>query len=163
VCGFEYDLGQAKKAPTSIVQVADDLASLLNGPGADVTTRRDPRTWSPVEYGCHVRDVLFVQRERVLTARWMDRPSFHPMGRDERDEYDGYAEQKVADVARQLGDAARLFANVISRLGPEDWDRCVIYNYPERTERSLRWLAVHTLHEVSHHTLDVRHQLAGTK
>jgi hypothetical protein len=159
-CGFDYELDEASGSGAAIVRCADDLATLLNDPGADVTTRRDPRTWSPLEYGCHVRDVLLVQRERVLTARWMDRPSFHPMGRDERDEYDGYAEQSVDDVARQLRDAARLFANVLSRLTPEDWERKVIYNYPQRTERSLRWVAVHTLHEVHHHTLDVRSQLA---
>jgi hypothetical protein len=162
-CGFEYNLDEALTAAPRIVQGTNDLASLLNANGADITIRQDPGTWSPLEYGCHVRDVLLVQRERVLTARWVQRPSFHPMGRDERDEYDGYAEQHVADVARQLGDAARLFANVISRLSPEDWERTVIYNYPQRTERSLRWVAVHTMHEVSHHTLDVRHQLAGTK
>ncbi len=34
-----------------------------------------------------------------------------------------------------------------------------MYNYPERMERSLRWVAVHTMHEVRHHTLDVRNQL----
>jgi len=40
------------------------------------------------------------------------------------------------------------------------WDRSVMYNYPEPRERSLRWGAVHTVHEIHHHTLDVRHQLA---
>ena len=89
----------------------------------------------------------------------MDRPTFDPMGRDERVEHDGYAEQKPADVARQLSDAAHLFANVLGRLGPEDWDRNVSYNYPKPLERSLRWVAVHTVHEVRHHLLDVRRQL----
>jgi hypothetical protein len=159
-CGFQYDLGAASKAGAAIVQGAEDLAPILNDKGADVTTRREPRTWSPLEYGCHVRDVLLVQRERVLTARSIDRPSFHPMGRDERVHYDGYAEQDVTDVARQLRDAARLLANVFSRLGPLDWEHHVLYNYPERTERSMRWVAVHTVHEVHHHTLDVRRQSA---
>ena len=54
-----------------------------------------------LEYGCHLKDVLLVQRERVLTARRVDRPSFHPIGRDERAEHDGYADQDPADVARQ--------------------------------------------------------------
>ncbi|MGH9078792.1 MAG: DinB family protein [Acidimicrobiales bacterium] len=158
-CGFEYDLGKSATAAAAIVQRATDLVSILEGAGADLTTRRDPQTWSPLEYGCHVRDVLLVQRERVLVARTLDRPSFHPMGRDERVHYDGYAEQRVIDVSRQLRDASRLLSNVLARVGPEDWDRTLIYNYPERVERSLRWVAVHTLHEVCHHTSDVRHQL----
>jgi hypothetical protein len=80
------------------------------------------------------------------------------MGRDERVVHDGYAEQDPAAVARQARDAAALFANVLTRLGP-DWERTVAYNYPVRTERSLRWVAVHTVHEMRHHLLDVRRQL----
>jgi hypothetical protein len=159
-CGFEYDLGEAPIANAAIVQGSKDLVSILNDNAADVTTRREPQIWSPLEYGCHVRDVLLVQRERVLAARSMDRPSFNPMGREERVQYDGYAEQDITDVARQLSDAARLFANVLSRLSPQDWDRSVMYNYPGPCERSLRWVAVHTVHELHHHTLDVRDQLA---
>ena len=34
-----------------------------------------------------------------------------------------------------------------------------MYNWPERTERTLRWVAAHTLHEVRHHLLDIRRQL----
>src|SRR5260221_12248067 len=83
------------------------------------------------------------------------------MGRDERVELDGYAGQHLADVARQLGDAAQLFAHDLDRLSETDWDRTVIYTYPHRAERSLRWLAIHTIHEVRHHLLDVRRQIPG--
>ena len=98
----------------------------------------------------------------MLSARRVERPSFDPMGRDERVEHDGYAEQDPGDVARQVTDAARLFVHVLGRLGPRDWERTVVYSYPTRTERSLRWVAVHTEHEVRHHLSDVRHQLAET-
>lgn len=101
-----------------------------------------------------------MQRERVLAARRVDRPSFDVMGREERVEHDGYAEQETADVARQLIDAGSLFANVVSRLGAGDWERTAIYPYPGPSERSLRWVALHTLHEVRHHVQDVRRQLA---
>ncbi|MFW6205262.1 MAG: DinB family protein [Actinomycetota bacterium] len=159
-CGFGYDLGQAANAGAEIIDGAAELTGMVLASGMDVRSRRWPQTWSPLEYACHLRDVLLVQRERVLLARRKDRPSFEPMGRDERVEHDGYADQEVADVARQLADAARLFANVLDRLGPADWDRTLMYNYPSRSERSLRWVAVHTLHEVRHHTLDVSRQLA---
>lgn len=158
-CGFEYALSTAPTVAAAIVDGAEGFAAMLTG-GSDVRTRPAPQTWSALEYGCHLRDVLLVQRERVLAARRMDRPSFDPMGRDERVEHDGYSEQDPADVARQLADAARLFAHVLSRLGREDWHRTVMYNYPSRQERSLRWVAVHTLHEVRHHLLDVGRQMA---
>src|SRR5262249_15749343 len=104
---------------------------------------------------------LLAQRERLLAARRLDRPTCAPMGRDERVEHDGYAEQDPADVARQLGDAAQLFANDLDRLSDADWERTVIYNYPRQAERSLRWVADHTVHEMDHHMLDVRRQLIG--
>jgi hypothetical protein len=81
------------------------------------------------------------------------------MGRDERVEHDGYAQQQPQDVARQLADAAQLFGNVLAQLGEGDWDRAVVYHYPQTHERTLRWVAIHTLHEVRHHLLDIRRQL----
>ena len=63
------------------------------------------------------------------------------------------------DVARQVTDAAAMFANDLDRLTTTDWERTVIYRYPKTSERSLRWVAVHTLHEVRHHTLDIQRQL----
>jgi len=83
------------------------------------------------------------------------------MGREERVDHDGYAEQAPTDIARQLTDAASLLANVLSRLRNGDWERTVIYSYPTAVERSLRWVAVHALHEVRHHILDVETQLTG--
>ncbi len=158
-CGFVYDEGEALAAGAAIRTEAGEMAGLLRG-GGDLTSRRSPDVWSPLEYGCHLRDVLLTQRERVLLARREDRPSLVPMGRDVRVEHDGYGHQDPEDVARQLDDAALLFANVLGRLDDAGWSRTVIYNYPERTERSLRWVAVHTLHEVVHHLLDARRQLA---
>jgi hypothetical protein len=156
-CGFEYDLDQAPHAAAAILSGSAEIAALLADEAADLRTRRRPDQWSPLEYCCHLRDVLLVQRERVLAARRVDTPSFEPMGRDERVEHDGYSEQDPLAVARQLTDAAQLFANVLSRLDAADWERTVIYNYPKTNERTLRWVAIHTVHEVRHHRLDIRH------
>jgi DinB superfamily len=160
-CGFCYDESAFSTAAGRIRAGSADLAAALTAGEGDVRTRRQPGWWSPLEYACHVRDVLLVQRERLLAGLRLDRPVCEPMGRDERVELDGYAEQDPADVARQLRDAAQLFAGGLDRLGPAGWDRAVIYTYPHRAERSLRWLAIHTVHEVSHHLLDVRRQLTG--
>ncbi len=160
-CGFDYDQGGFPMAAQRIRADAPYLAAALTGSGADVLSRREPGRWSPLEYACHVRDMLLVQRERLLAARRLDRPVCVPMGRDERVELDGYAEQDPGDVARQLYDAAQLFANDLDRLRGDDWDRTVIYTYPDRAERSLRWVAIHTVHEMRHHLRDVDRQILG--
>jgi DinB superfamily len=159
-CGFTYDEAAAGEAATMIRTDASRLAAILAAGGANLPGRPEPGRWSPLEYGCHVRDMLYVQRERLLAARRLDRPECTPMGRDERVELDGYATQDPADVARQLTDAAQLFGNDVERLTATDWDRRVIYSYPGRAERSLRWLAIHTVHEMQHHLHDVGEQVA---
>lgn len=158
-CGFIYDLNDAPAASGSVRSRIAEVVALLRRRDADLLTRRSPEVWSPLEYGCHLRDVLLVQRERVLAARRTDRLEIAPMGRDERVEHDGYAQQDPQDVARQLTDAAQLFAGVLDRLGDEDWAREVVYPYPEPTGRSLKWVALHTVHEAQHHLADIRSQL----
>lgn len=156
-CGFEYDLSRDVDEP--IRAGAAEVADLLRT-GVRLRSRRQPSVWSPLEYGCHVRDMLLVQRERVLAARRSEATvECTPMGRDERVDHDGYAEQDPADVARQLTDAAALFTGVLARFEPADWDRTVGYVFPEPARRTLRWVAVHTLHEVRHHLLDIRRQV----
>lgn len=155
-CGFTYDLSEAATSGEGIRGMVAEVAVILRNRDIDLRSRSGGGAWSALEYGCHLRDVLLVQRERVLAARREDRPECAPMGREERVEHDGYAYQNPDDVARQLADAAKLFDNVLARLADNDWDRTVVYNYPERHERSMRWLAVHTAHDVQHHLLDIR-------
>ncbi len=158
-CGFEYRLNEFAGAGPAICAGSALIAAEMQQHPDGLGRRIRPDVWSPLEYACHLRDVLLVQRERVLMARRRDRPSFDPMGRDERVDHDGYADQDPLDVTRQLLDAAAMFANVLARLGREDWSRTVIYNYPSRTERSLQWVAMHTLHEVRHHHMDIQRRL----
>ncbi|MGW5363583.1 DinB family protein [Actinopolymorpha pittospori] len=158
-CGFTYDVAAAEGSGGAIRAGVSEFAGLLRRTDVGLGVRPEPGIWSLLEYGCHLRDVLISQRERVLLARRSELPFAEPMGRDERVEHDGYAEQDPVDVARQLSDAALLFANVLDRLGPADWERALVYTYPERRERALRWVATHTLHEVRHHLMDVRRQL----
>lgn len=156
-CGFDY--GASGDLAAAITAGADSFAARLETAGDDVRARRDPQVWSPLEYGCHLRDMLLVQRERLLAARRREKPSFETMGRDERVVHDGYALQNPATVADELRMAAEMFAGDLELLGDSDWERPVIYNYPERAERTLRWVAAHTLHEVRHHLMDVDRQL----
>jgi hypothetical protein len=158
-CGFSYELAAAPSAGVRISEGAATMADLLERGGPSIRSRPSPAVWSVLEYGCHVRDVLLVQRDRVYAARLVERPACHSMGRDERVDYDGYGAQDPADVARQLRDAALLFANALARLDDVAWERTLEYHYPEPRERTLRWVAVHTVHEVRHHLGDVRAQL----
>lgn len=159
-CGYVYDLSAVSLAGNDIRLDAAKFAELLTTTDRLMLVQRiRPDLWSPLEYACHVRDVLLVQRERVLLARRVPAPEAVSMGRDERVMHDGYAEQNPVEVAAEVTMAARLLANVLGRLDGADWELHLAYNWPERCERTLRWVASHTLHDVHHHLLDAHRQL----
>ncbi|MEU5693206.1 DinB family protein [Actinosynnema sp. NPDC020468] len=156
-CDFSYD-GASVDVESVVRGGVEEIGAWLRSAGESARPRRQPGVWSPLEYGCHVRDVLFAQRERVLMAWRGDLRDWAPMGRDERVEHEGYAEQDVEAVARQLQDAASLFLNVVGRLSERERAIVIRYPYPEPRPQPLEWVALHTAHEVRHHLLDVRRQ-----
>ena len=51
--------------------------------GPNVAVRPAPQTWSPLEYACHVRDVLSLFTERVQLMLDQDAPTFANWDQDE--------------------------------------------------------------------------------
>jgi hypothetical protein len=163
-CDFDYELARGEDFTQLAAPFVEAYVGVLGSTSLErLRLRPSPRVWSPLEYACHGRDMLLVQRERVLAARRLDRPVAVPMGRDERVEHDGYNDQQPDAVARQLAEAALLLSNVFTRLSSTDWERTVMYTYPEQRQRSLRWVAANTIHELRHHLRDIRCQLGQTE
>lgn len=164
-CGFDYDaladdevagklrdFGRRYRAPLTRGLKGEDLDAV-------VRTRPAPETWSALEYACHVRDVLEVQRGRVERALVEDVPAYTPMGRDERVVDDRYNEQDPVAVADALAANAEAIAATFAALTPEQWARTGLYQYPAATERDMRWLGRHTVHDGHHHLLDIGRSL----
>jgi DNA segregation ATPase FtsK/SpoIIIE, S-DNA-T family len=161
-CGFRYES----------LAVADIAGRLRDGPEGyrlaltstfpeRILLRPRPDVWSALEYACHVRDVLLVQRDRAILAQVEDRPSFARMHREERVALCRYNDQGVDDVLAQLKMAGALCALVFSRLDDVALSRRLVYNWPDAAERDLAWLGRHTVHEVEHHLQDVDAVLRG--
>jgi hypothetical protein len=155
-CGFSYWVGRAEITPWLRTDAQAFLDKLATFDDRAVRTRPAPETWSPLEYACHVRDMLGVQTERVLLAQREDDPVFVPMGRDERVVEDRYNEQDPHVVATQLAAAAETFASLLDGLDDAGWERTGTYNYPEPALRTVEWIAIHTTHELLHHRGDLK-------
>lgn len=112
-------------------------------------------TWSALEYCCHVRDLLRVQRERVLLALAHDEPAFAPMRREERVVEERYNEQGAGDVAGDITAAADSFARTLELLDDDGWTRTGVYNWPTKQVRTVEWIGRHTIHEGEHHLQDI--------
>ncbi len=133
---------------------------LLDRVDVDLASARPaPAVWSALEYTCHVRDVLFVQRERAVVALFEWCPSFARMYRDERVATCGYLSHPLPTVLDQLAVAAELCATVFDSLSEGAWRRPLEYNWPSEGPQDMAWLGRHTVHECEHHRLDIGHLL----
>jgi hypothetical protein len=99
--------------------------------------------------------VLRVQRERIQRTQDEQRPAFAPMDRERRVVDDAYNRQDPARVATELTSAAADLADLLTGLDDAGWARTGVYNYPTQAVRDVDWIARHTLHEVTHHLMDV--------
>lgn len=156
-CDFVYDaipVGEVAPELRSMPARYTDVVTAADREGL-ARTRPEPATWSAVEYACHVRDVLAIQRERVVLALQRERPDFPPLRRDERAVEEHYNDQDVGAVLDGLAEAAHRFAGALDALDADQWQRTGIYHWPETAERSMAWLARHTLHECVHHLADI--------
>jgi len=154
-CGFVYASISPAEIPNALEAIGQEYRARLNADPSVLRARSDPDVWSALEYSCHVRDVFEVQRARLLLALEESRPTFTPMGRDERVIRDRYNEQAPQVVGDQLTEAARSLAAVFASLREDQWVRTGIYNWPTTTERTMTWLGQHTVHEGRHHLSDV--------
>ncbi len=154
-CGFVYASISEVEIPNALSAFGAEYRGRLIADPVRLRAHPVVGVWSALEYACHVRDVFEVQRGRLLLALTEARPSFAPMGRDERVTRDRYNEQAPDRVADQLEQAAAALAAEFAGLRDDQWTRTGMYNWPTTTERTMTWLGRHTIHEGRHHLRDI--------
>jgi hypothetical protein len=121
--------------------------------GSAVRSRPDEATWSPLEYGAHVRDVCRVFTERVTLMREEDEPSFANWDQDRTAVEDDYAGQDPGVVANEILTAATGLSAVYESIGAEEWDRTGLRSDGSRF--TVLTLGQYLLHDLRHHLWDV--------
>jgi len=161
-CGYEFESLTRGEILAALVALAGDHRQLLTSADPD-RLRAHPRagSWSALEYGCHVRDVLRFQRDRVMLAQAADTPEFTSMRRDERAIEERYNEQDPHAVAALLATAARGLADTLGTLGDAGWQRTGVYPWPVRAVRTVEWIGQRSAHELAHHLFDCRRLLVA--
>jgi hypothetical protein len=119
----------------------------------DARRRPDPRTWSPLEYACHVRDVHRIMTERLHRMLDEDDPGFENWDQDATAEQERYGEQDPQVVSSELVEAARAGAELLVGIRGDQWRR------PGRRSDGFPFtvesLGRYWLHDVEHHLHDV--------
>lgn len=159
-CGFDASAVDARDVADLLVANLADWHRLLAADDRLLRTRPDPSTWSPLEYACHVRDVLELLAHRVERTLAEDRPTFedwHPDDRAASGRYD--QERSVTDVLAAMTDRSGHVVALVANLTDEGWERRGVR--ADGLEFTNAFMATYLTHDVVHHVSDVERILAS--
>jgi len=159
-CDFSWDEITRDNFATRLSFECEALVEALSAAGDRATQRPSPARWSVLEYAAHVRDVLISIRERVILAVVLERPTGVAMYRDERVDAGLYRFDTPGDVAEELTILTRLVITTVSSLGDEVEERTLVFSPQSPHEVTVGWAIAQLVHEVRHHLMDVRENLA---
>ena len=150
-CGFTADDVAPADLGRLVRDNADQWRAALDRP--DVRRRPAVGVWSPLEYGCHVRDVHRTMHGRVVLMLDQDGPSFADWDQDETAVAGRYGEQDPAAVADALVAAAAEAARAYDGVTGRAWERPGLRSNGSRF--TVASLGRYHLHDVVHHLRDV--------
>jgi hypothetical protein len=150
-CGFEA----ADIVPTEIAsRIRDNGSSWVEILTGEVSLRPSPDVWSPLEYACHVRDVMRVMHGRLMLMLTEDDPLFDNWDQDETAVSEHYSEQNPQQVSAELAAAAEIVASEFANLNSDQWPRTG--RRGGGSVFTVESLGKYFLHDIEHHLHDVR-------
>ena len=150
-CGFDTRTVGGRDIPLLIREVAGAWREVLRDP--NVTARPAPDRWSPLEYACHVRDVLRICDARLQLMLIQRHPSFPNWDQDDTALDDDYASQNAATVAAELDISAARLASDLEALSASGWARTG--QRSDGADFSAETFARYVAHDTIHHLGDV--------
>ncbi len=151
-CGLDVRRLGRDRVGAAIRTNAAAWAAVLADPA--VRVRPDDTTWSPLEYACHVRDVLRLYHVRLRLMLAQDDPLFPDWDQDATAAAERYGEQDPAVVAAELAAAAGSVAGAFEAVTAAQWSR------PGRRSDGAAFtvesFARYFVHDPVHHLHDVR-------
>jgi DinB family protein len=150
-CGFDARQVTPAEIAERTVALAAPWATVLRR--SDVRDRPAPGVWSPLEYGCHVRDVCRVFEGRVRLMLAKDAPEFENWDQDAAAVADRYHDQDPAVVSAELSAAAAITAAVFAGVGDDQWQRTGLRD--NGSQFTVHSLGQYFLHDLTHHLVDV--------
>ena len=157
-CSFAWEAVAPAEVGPRTIAAAQRFSQLLRDHADIAALRPAESTWSMLEYGCRVRDVLFNLRDRVILGAAEDNPTPNRLHPDARVDLGLYAADDPLQLAAEIATAAALFTRTFDALPPGDELRPIFYAWPVAATRSLGWVGAQALHECEHHYADGRAQ-----
>lgn len=150
-CGFVADTCESREFGEMLRINAQRWAAVLERP--DVAARPEDRTWSPLEYACHVRDVHRIFAERLVLMLEVDNPQFPNWDQDATAVASDYAAQDAAVVAAELVESADHVASLYDGVAGDQWTR--LGTRSNGSVFTVDTIGRYHLHDDVHHLWDV--------
>ena len=150
-CGFDASAFDARGSGDAIRDLAARWSAVLAGDS--VQQRPRAGVWSPLEYGCHVRDVFRIFDERLAMMLTEDDPHFANWDQDKTAVDDNYSEQIPAEVSAQLRDHAGNLARRFDSVAGAQWERRGLRS--DGSAFTVESIAKYLMHDPVHHLWDV--------
>jgi hypothetical protein len=158
-CGLDTRSLQTAELPAMIRANAGAWRVPLAAP--DAGRRPRPDKWSPLEYGCHVRDVFRLFGYRLSLMLTEDDPLFPNWDQDETAVSDRYREQDPGVVSGELVSAADVLATSFAGVTGAQWSR------PGRRSDgasfTVETFGRYFIHDPVHHLYDVTGSAGNAK
>lgn len=150
-CGFDARAVDRTQIGARARDTMATIATRLREPDADA--RPSPGVWSPLEYGCHVRDVCHIFGGRLHLMRSEDDPQFANWDQDDTAREQRYWLHDPIAVAAECEQAVDAIASAYDAVRPDEWDR------PGRRSNgsvfTVDSLGRYFLHDLVHHAHDI--------
>ena len=152
-CGFDASAIALKDVPGLLRTAVALWPGILER--NEVATRPDAQTWSALEYGAHVRDVIVIFAERFARTLDEEDPLLENWDQDATAVASRYGEQDPRVVADQLVTAGESLATTLEAVPASAADRTCLRSDGSRF--TVDSLARYFIHDVAHHVWDVTH------
>lgn len=149
-CGFDASRVQAAQLAGQVRELTAPWPTRLADP--DVAQRPAAGTWSPLEYGCHIHEVLEIFRQRFELIAAEDNPTLPNWDQDAAALEHGYASADPAQIAAQIPDRTEALTRSLTGLQGA-WDRPA--QRSDGAAFTALTLARYLTHDLAHHLHDV--------
>lgn len=150
-CGVDASAVTAADLPALVHTLTGPWGEVLARP--DVVTRARPDRWSPLEYACHIGEVLEVFAERFALILQENNPTLPNWDQDEAAIAGDYAGQDPARVAAEIPDRANALVAVLARYDEESLARAAVRS--DGAAFTALSLGRYLIHDLAHHLHDV--------
>jgi hypothetical protein len=160
-CGFDATLLTAADAITALRSLGRRWRQAFEDvPDEVLRGRPDPKTWSPLEYAAHTRDVLAMNGlglGEILDDRRPTYPAIEPDPPAPVAADHGYNDLDPARVLDSLERNGNAMADRAARALPAHFSRTGTLG---GDEYDAGWVLRHAVHDATHHLKDV-HRILG--